>query len=331
MRSRIPTPVRLADLRIADPRTADALRIAVVLAIAIALAVANGCGRGPAGKAPAPNPDLKALVAAERTFAGESVKLGVRAAFMGWLADDAILFRPRIVTGGSYLERMPAKSGAVLDWQPTYAAVARSGDLGYTTGPWTWRNSLQDTVSSWGEYVSVWRKLPDGRWRVAVDLGVPHGKPAGPPPALTYPDDGRFPKAAGAGAGAGAGAESEVRAAEAAFDARATAAGADSAYLEYGSPALRLYRAGEGPVLGPRNAATTAKQMDATVRTIRQMGARISRDGDLGCVWGETDGVTGRGNPGLSTWLRIWNRGPDGAWKLVVDVSLIVPLEQPRE
>ena len=58
-----------------------------------------------------------------------------------------------------------------IEWSPSSVRVARSGDLGYTTG--AYRMSFQDpagkTVEDRGKYVTVWEKGSDGKWRVLID------------------------------------------------------------------------------------------------------------------------------------------------------------------
>lgn len=59
-----------------------------------------------------------------------------------------------------------------ITWQADKADVARSGELGYTSG--TYRMTFSDpsgkTVSDKGKYVTVWKKQKDGSWKVALDI-----------------------------------------------------------------------------------------------------------------------------------------------------------------
>lgn len=60
-----------------------------------------------------------------------------------------------------------------LEWRPSEAHVAGSGDLGYTLGRWRLVGTAEgvDTLLGEGHYVTIWRKTADG-WRVAVDIGT---------------------------------------------------------------------------------------------------------------------------------------------------------------
>ena len=104
------------------------------------------------------NPNWTSLVEAERAFAAASLAKGTRAAFLEYLAEDSILFRPGLVAGKKWIEEHLAQP-TLLTWEPVFADVAQSGDLGYTTGPWEIRpRSPQDKPTAYGQYVSMWKR-----------------------------------------------------------------------------------------------------------------------------------------------------------------------------
>src|SRR5947209_5514670 len=82
--------------------------------------------------------DLNSLVEAERAFARASVARGTRAAFLENLADDSVIFHPHPVDGKTWWTAQ-AKRPGLLTWRPVFADVSGAGDLGYTTGPWEFR------------------------------------------------------------------------------------------------------------------------------------------------------------------------------------------------
>src|SRR5436309_4119002 len=116
---------------------------------------------------PAADDSTATVVDAERSFARYSVEHGMREAFLQFLADDAILFRPLPVNGKKWFEGRPPAPGALL-WQPTYARVSEAGDLGVTSGPWEFKPSDTTAASSFGHFLTVWRKQADGTWRVEL-------------------------------------------------------------------------------------------------------------------------------------------------------------------
>jgi ketosteroid isomerase-like protein len=78
---------------------------------------------------------LASLIEAERAFARAAEEKGVREAFLTYLAEGAIVFRPAPVEGRPLYEKMSPDNPALLTWTPEVAEVSASGDLGYTSGP----------------------------------------------------------------------------------------------------------------------------------------------------------------------------------------------------
>jgi hypothetical protein len=121
---------------------------------------------------------LASLIESERAFAKMAVEKGTREAFLAFLADESLLFAPGPVPGKLFYRNRPTLP-QVLSWAPDFADVAASGDLGYTSGPWEIRKSaITDPPSAFGHFNSIWRVQKDGTWKVEVDLGATHEKPA---------------------------------------------------------------------------------------------------------------------------------------------------------
>ncbi len=55
-----------------------------------------------------------------------------------------------------------------ITWHPINAEVARSGELGYSWGNWQFKT--QDTTY-YGNYVTIWKKKEDGKWKMILDGG----------------------------------------------------------------------------------------------------------------------------------------------------------------
>jgi len=103
--------------------------------------------------------DLKSMVESERAFARMSEEQGTRAAFAAFIAEDGILFRPTAVFGKKWMQENPLPPSAtrsLLSWQPIFAAVSRAGDLGYTTGPWQFRQDAKDAKPvAFGNFMTI--------------------------------------------------------------------------------------------------------------------------------------------------------------------------------
>ena len=61
--------------------------------------------------------------------------------------------------------------GSHLAWTPVNAFGSKSGDMGVTTGDWTFTAPGIKPIK--GRYVTTWRKTPDGRWKALTDIGNP--------------------------------------------------------------------------------------------------------------------------------------------------------------
>ena len=78
-----------------------------------------------------------------------------------------------IATGKEALAQAIAGDFAHGDttWHPKKVGVARSGELGYTSGTTdlTFKDTSAKTVTSKGNYLTVWKKETDGSWKVLFD------------------------------------------------------------------------------------------------------------------------------------------------------------------
>lgn len=71
-------------------------------------------------------------------------------------------------------------------WKATKAEVAKSGDLGYTSG--TYEMNETDAAgkpkTDKGKYLAVWKKQADGNWKCVVDMFSSDLPIAGAPPTV---------------------------------------------------------------------------------------------------------------------------------------------------
>lgn len=124
------------------------------------------------GQEPDSLSDLKTMAEAERSFARMAVTKGVQDAFVENFSDDAIIFRPGPVKGRPvWQQRKPL--GMMIRWEPEYVDIAASGDFGYSTGPAEYLGvKPMSPALGYGYFVSIWTKQPDGKWKVALDVGT---------------------------------------------------------------------------------------------------------------------------------------------------------------
>ncbi len=268
---------------------------------ALALAAVAGCTI----PLPLPSADSPAtLAAAETAFAAQSVREGMRAAFLAWLAPGSTLFRAGPVDGPAEISRNPDPP-IVLDWRPAFVEVSASGEMGLSTGPWRIRSKADPArPERFGQFVSVWKRPPGGHWRVWVDLGISH-----PGPVLWD-----APLAANFTPKAGAAIAGSIAQAEAEFARLARTAGHAAAYGAWVSPTVRIYREGHAPFLGREaSLASPAAQGSAEWSLERQ---ETSQAGDFGFAIGRYGAP---GGPKAGDYVRIWRRESAG-WRIALDV-----------
>ncbi|MGI8432870.1 MAG: nuclear transport factor 2 family protein [Chthoniobacterales bacterium] len=263
---------------------------------AVALGLAFLCGAPRATRAG----DASSLAAAENAFAQESVAHGMRTAFLHALSDDGIVFLPG-PQNGKKAWTAAKESTAELAWHPALAVVAASGELGYTTGPWTYKKKGESAPGLFGQFVSVWRQ-EEGKWKLLFDLGAENPQPAeSAAPLQTVdlpaPNDG----------------ESGATPEEFFERERSYREGLPGSFSAMAADDVRLLRDGKIPVLGEKGAAELLAKSKGPA-TFGDPKGGLSRRGDLAYAWGEYHGASD------GYYLHIWRRNAAGTWQLALDL-----------
>jgi ketosteroid isomerase-like protein len=269
---------------------------------------------------PSPAEAARAMVESERKFYQTGQEKGTRAAFLAFLADDAIVFRPGPVNGKEAWGKR-AETGLDLIWEPTFAAIARSGDFGYTTGPAKWKaNKKDEKFLGYGQFVSIWKKQKDGAWKVALDLGIENPEPTGKPEALRI----AVPEKETADTSKPAARRSSFQDAQNAFVALAKL-DFTKAFREAASDGVRLYRDGSFPAIG-KEAGTLLLGPEQAGIVIQIIKGDISSSADLAYHYGTYSDTRPQGAK-TGHFFQIWQIDTAGAWKLVLDWQQALPPE----
>lgn len=121
------------------------------------------------------------LLQADRDFAEATHARGIEG-WMSFFADDAIRIKYRggMVKGYNAVRAMDtpliSDTTITLNWQPLEAYVFKHGTTGITIGTSQVVNRIgpkKGDVTYRGRYTTLWRREPDGRWRVIMDTGYP--------------------------------------------------------------------------------------------------------------------------------------------------------------
>lgn len=270
-----------------------------------------------------PQVAARAIVENEQKFFQMGQEQGTRAAFLAFLADESIVFRPGPLNGKQEWAKRPENSVS-LKWKPLFVGMSRSADLAYSTGPSEWRKKKEDEKPfGYGQFISIWRKQKDGSWKVAVDVGneVP-GAPKNEQSEVEYWISEARPASDALGTPA-----KKFREAEAAF---AAAAKADStiALSEACIPGVRVHREGVFPAVGKEPARLMLSVRRGKL-SLERLGGGLSEAGDLAYSYGKY-ALDLAQNIERGHYLQIWRTEPDGTWKIALDFQTPLPNEQKK-
>ena len=263
---------------------------------------------------------LNSLVESERAFSDASAELGTRDAFIAFMADDAVIFRPGVVNAQEFLRAQPATQG-LLSWGPAFADVGAAGDLGFTTGPWNFATDPESEPIAFGQYFSFWKKQSDGTWKVVIDHGTtqPERDAA---PAVRTPVRVKTDRGEADAAGTATILELLLERDRSLADALST--GIDSGALAaFADPGIRLLRNGGPPLHGIESMQTLLTDPAGAVEWA-VLGGDVSSSGDLGYTYGEYT-LTAPAAEESGYYVRAWRRSADGAWQIVVDLMVPSP------
>lgn len=255
--------------------------------------------------------NLQSLVDAEWAFIKLAKETNTRDAFWAQFTDETILFGEGPVNAKKSYENQKPNAGW-LKWEPVYSDIAGSGDFGYNTGPWEFRPAKTDeNAVAFGQFVSMWKKQDDGKWKLLLDIGIDHPKPNSVPAWKPSSVESARKK------------NSEV-------DARVTLQKLEqdfinaqlknkaSAYKESLSTEIRLYRPGKEPITESSMVASYLEQ--ELVVQYHFIDGNISSTADLAYAYGMAVVQLTPSQTKAANYLRIWKNEKDKGWKIVLDL-----------
>ncbi len=240
------------------------------------------------------------VVDAEKAFSADAGAMGVKRSFLKWAAPDAVVLEPDPVNAiESYSKQGDDTGGPQLQWWPLWAGVASSGDLGFTTGPYSFDGKRR------GHYFTVWARQPDGRWKWIFDGGTSSD--------ATDEPDWRTPAAylppAAPAAGSAEAAMAEVAREEADLAKRAET-DVRIAHLRHLSEDAHI-QASANPPATHRAEFELELQVWPDAMKLAPLGGRAASGGDLVFTYGDARWSGGRGH-----YAHVWQKRAAG-WKLV--------------
>ena len=276
---------------------------------------------GAAGAAQAAaNP--KDLAKAERAFAADGRAMGIKQSFLKHMADDAIVFAPDPVNAKAFYGAKTGENEPKLVWWPTVAGISRSGDLGFTFGPY------EIDGKRGGHFFTVWKKQADGAWKWVFDGGAQNDASTAAPDGdvRTYPTgiptvSWNSNESLRAGSYNNDGAIVDVEGLEKDLARASKQEDLVSAYDPY--------LAHDAIVMGsPNRPAMDEAAIEAELKTrpkrvnFARLGGGVSRAGDLAWSYGDADWIQA-GEKKRAHYVRVWQKRT-GGWKIIFDELLEV-------
>jgi ketosteroid isomerase-like protein len=254
--------------------------------------------------------ELQKIIQTEKAFAQASIDKGTKNAFLDFLSKEAIVFDKSMpVNGLEYWQKLDFKG--VITWQPVSAEISGSSDLGYTVGNYqSHNNAATDKPSTFGSFVTLWKRQADNSWKVAVDMGVSHDEIVVNSANITeiYPTFKPYEL------------KNQIVLAERMVFMNdhfywKNAKSSLNPFEPHLAQNVKIYRKNLKPIIGKENAKVFLKKTYNKNLVYTGLKAISSNAGDLVCVYGV---ISGEGKSG--TYLRIYKQEAKDAWKIVVEM-----------
>ena len=253
---------------------------------------------------------FRELVNTELAFAKLASEKGTKEAFLEYAAPDGVLFLPEKVNARDYWQKR-SDPQSLLSWAPNFADVSNNGIMGYTTGNWEIRpKGRDDEPAAFGQFVTIWLRQSDGKFRFPVDIGIAHPRPERFSTDIAGSDENKI--------------QTNIRDVDSPsnpFFEMAAKQGSLSAYREYVADDVRMLREGKLPILGKKEVLKSLKAEKSDITFAKR--SVFFATSDLGYIVNEyteaKNGKTEKGN-----FLQIW-KFHNGKWKIVLDIFKPVP------
>lgn len=260
---------------------------------------------------------LGSLIDAELAFARMGAERGIRAAFLANFADDGIAFEPAPIRLRETWSARPAPTDPLavkLLWQPAQAGVARSFDMGYTTGPFTLSSAASPTPRH-GVFFSVWQRAPGKPWKVLLDAGI------STPGSVDFPALGAAPRPHFTGRANVTVERRKLLEAESTAFGKAGEAITPTTFAQHVSADIRWHRDGIAPIAARASVAPAVAYAMSRVEWV-PIDARLSAAADMAFTYGRYRQTDRDEHVTEGYYAHLWLRDRAGDWQLAYDIAL---------
>jgi len=258
--------------------------------------------------------DFQAMVDADRAISNAAVELGTKTAYMKYLADDGVIFKPEATNGKDFFRLQKEEAPVILKRTMEHADIASNGLLGYSTG--TWEETARKPggpARQVGQYVTVWSKKPDGKFYAIIDILTKYDEAAPPVgnPMLTT----NTPKDINKRRWSAADPSMNF------LKMGMTKGGLGNAFDEWASEDVRLIIEENPPIFGKKNAV---KAMKKYVSVAFPRRVSLLESADLAYAWNPCEYANSEEGMEKGTCLNIWKLR-NKKWYITLGVFARVP------
>ena len=120
--------------------------------------------------------DTKSLTDADRYYSALSAEKGRNAAFLEFFDSTGVMLSQHHfpIEGHAAISKQllnHSDTTYTLTWEPSFAKVAQSGELGYTYGIYKLTDRKTKKLLDEGTYTTFWQKNTKGEWKAVLDTG----------------------------------------------------------------------------------------------------------------------------------------------------------------
>ncbi|MEP7075481.1 MAG: hypothetical protein ABI878_06690 [Acidobacteriota bacterium] len=267
------------------------------LFVLLVLAVCSVAQDGPQG-----------MLGSEKEFAEATSKKGIKDAFLEFLSDDAIVFRPNATNGKEFWKSYSDPIPMVLVRQSVDSDQSSNGMLGYTTGNWRlYPKGKSEEFGRYGEYATIWEKRDD-KYLATVDIITTHEKLT---TAVTgaVSDERRTSDANKNGWSVADASMNFLR-------ASMTKEGLAGAYKKFGSDNMRLLIENAPPLIGKKNVGRGMRQYKSIEFPQK---VALFQAADMAYTWNSCQFANSNEGPESGNCLQVW-KFHDKKWWIVLSV-----------
>lgn len=119
----------------------------------------------------------ESLKAVDREFSDLSLRKGMVESFLAYAHEDAVILRDYTmpIVGRDAVKAFISEGSNdfTLIWEPLFADISSSLDLGYTYGTYvlTYMDIDNKEQQAKGTYLTIWKKDSSGSWKWVLDNG----------------------------------------------------------------------------------------------------------------------------------------------------------------